>query len=446
MSDVAGWRDDRVNLTGRGEPSELRADLVTSNFFVVLGVPASLGRTFTVASAFNVVRSEVVLSHGFWQRRYGGDAAVIGQSLTLDGRSFTIIGVMPERFAIRTLELAESRPDVWLPLALMPGDADAMSGILHVVGRLKAGVTPERAEAELSLIARNVEGRQPSSTREWSIEAVPLLEATVRDVRLTMLVLAGAVTILLLIACANVGNLLLSRGAARRQELAIRQSLGATAGRLVRQLLTESFLLAAIGGVLGVVMAVVQTKLLISALPTSLDFPRIGEVTTDARMLVFALSVTSLSAMLFGLVPAWMSASFGGPACRCRHGTRVVLQRSSCEVQRRLDRGGDRACSHRSGGGRVAGSQFLESDSCGSRIRCESRDHDADSTASLEVRHGRTSASVRSRPLATYREPAGCRCGRRCQLSPAEPCWRGRLVPDRRSYGGSRQRSCGIVD
>ena len=313
MNDVAGWRDDRVNLTGRGEPSELLADLVTSNFFAVLGVPASLGRTFTAASTLNVVGSEVVLSHRFWQRRYGGDTAVIGQSLTLDGRSFTIIGVMPERFAIRTLELAESRPDVWLPLALLPADADAMSGILHVVGRLKAGVTVERAQAELTLIARNVEGRQPSSTRDWSIEAVPLLEATVRDVRLTMLVLTGAVIILLLIACANVGNLLLSRGAARRQELAIRQSLGATAGRLVRQLLTESFLLATVGGVLGFVMAMIQTKLLISTLPASLDFPRIGEVTVDARMLVFALSVTSLSAILFGLVPAWMSAWSASP-------------------------------------------------------------------------------------------------------------------------------------
>ena len=308
FDDVAAWRDDRVNLTGRGEPIETLADRVTPNFFTLLGVPPHLGRTFTVHRTFSAVEPEVVLSYRLWQDRYGGDPAVVGQSMTLDGKSFTIIGVMPEGFAIRTLELAESRPDVWIPLEIIPAHPDSMNGTSHVIGRLARGVTAEQAQAELTQIARRIEDKQSDPSRNWTIEVVPLLEATVRDVRLALLVLSAAVLGVLLIACANVGNLVLSRDAARQSELAVRQSLGASVGRILRQRLTESLVLASVGGALGFSLALAATKLLVSALPTSFDFPRTQEIRVDMMVLVFAGMATAFSAIVFGSVPAWMSA------------------------------------------------------------------------------------------------------------------------------------------
>jgi putative ABC transport system permease protein len=150
FQDMAGWQDVRANLTGRGEPLEVRADSVTSNFFAVLGTPAFLGRTFTVGASLSDVKPEVILSHGFWQRRYGGDPRIVGQAITLDGETFTIIGVMPDGFTIRTLELSESRAELWMPFSLVPGNRVGMGGVLNVVGRLAPDVTPEQARTELS--------------------------------------------------------------------------------------------------------------------------------------------------------------------------------------------------------------------------------------------------------------------------------------------------------
>jgi predicted permease len=327
FGDVAAWRDDRVNLTGRGEPVEILADRVTPNFFTLLGVPPYAGRTFTLHQSLSAVEPEVMLSYRWWQQRYGGDPAVVGQSITLDGDSFTIIGVMPEGFAIRTLELAESRADVWIPLPIVPAHADNMSGILHVVGRLAANVSAQQGQAELTEIARRIEGKQSDASRDWSIEVVPLLEATVRDVRLALLVLSAAVVVVLLIACANVGNLMLSRDAARQTELAVRQSLGASGGRILRQLLTESVVLAAVGGVLGFLLALGGTKLLVSALPSSFDFPRTQEIGVDTIVLVFAGMATGRDCLRIG--PSLDVGSIRHASCLVRRCPWFVVRRRS---------------------------------------------------------------------------------------------------------------------
>ena len=308
LQDMAGWHDGRANLTGRGDPVEVRADRVTTNFFAVLGTPARVGRTFTTARDLRRTEPEVVLSHGFWQRHFGGDPGIVGKPITLDDERPIVVGVMPPDFKVRTTELAESRAEIWLPLPLVPDDGVGMGGNLHVVARLAPGATFEQARAELMAIARRLEAARPSYSRTWSVEAVPLLDATVRDVRSTLLVLFGAVGILLLAACANVASLAVSRAAARQAEVAVRLSLGSTPGRLVRQLLTESLLLAGAAAVVAMLLAIAGTRLLLAALPAGLDLPRAGEVGIDPRMFAFALTVTGLAVVIFGLVPAFGSA------------------------------------------------------------------------------------------------------------------------------------------
>ena len=164
---MAGWFDLRVNLTGRGTPLEVLADRVTTNFFAVLGTPALLGRTFTVEPDSRGVEPEVILSHGFWQRQFGGDSDIVGQHISVDGEPLTIVGVMPQGFAIRTTELAESRAELWLPFRLVAGDRAGMGGFLNVVARLASDVTPEQAEAELSLIAGRIEAEHPCYWSLW---------------------------------------------------------------------------------------------------------------------------------------------------------------------------------------------------------------------------------------------------------------------------------------
>ena len=305
--DLAAWRDVRANLTGAGPPLEILADRVTVNFFALLGVPAVVGRTFTSTPTLAVVQAEVVLSHGLWQRRFGADPGVIGQPITLDGERLTIVGVMPAGFTIRTTELAESRAELWMPLSLAPGDPVGMGGDLNVVARLAPGVTIEQGREELALIAQRLEAAHPSYSSEWRVEVSSLQAATVKDVRLALFVLFGAVGLLLLLACANVANLVLSRLAARETELAIRLSLGATRARLLRQLLTESFVLTAAGGALGVLLTIWGTQLLVRFLPAGVDLPRAHEIGVNLRVLLIASVAMTLITAFVGLVP-WVNA------------------------------------------------------------------------------------------------------------------------------------------
>ena len=305
FEDFAAWRDARVNLRGRGAPLEVAADRVTPNFFTMLGVRPMLGRTFADDPDLNRAVPEVVLSYGLWQRQFGGDPAVVGQAITLDDERLTITGVMPQGFTIRTTELAESRAELWVPMRLSPGPDEwtGMGGFLHGVGRLAPGATQAQAQGELAAIARRIETEHPSYSRDWTIGVIPLLEATVMDVRLGLLVLFAAVGLLLLIACANVANLVLSRSVKRQPELALRLSLGATAGRLVRQFAAESVALAAAGASLGVVVAIGLSRMVPAAVPAGFDLPRMGDIAIDVRVLAFATLATLVTASIAGLTP-----------------------------------------------------------------------------------------------------------------------------------------------
>ena len=329
FDDIAAWYDERASLTGRGDAVEVLVDRVTSNFFDVFRTPPLAGRTFTTEPTLGVAPREVVLSHGFWQRRYAGDRGAIGQPMTLDGEVFTIVGVMPRDFAVRTNELAESRAEVWRPFPLVAGNRRGMGGFLNVVGRLAPHVSVNDAQAELSLIARRIDEENSTYSRDWRITVVPLLDATVRDVRPMLLVLFGGVAILLVTACANVANLVLGRSAVRQTEFAIRRSLGATSGRVARQLLTESAVLAVVSGALATLLATWGTDILVSLVPPDIDLPRTREIAVTSRMLWFSILATTLTAMLLGLAPSFGSArsvaialrdgARGSSASRSRH-------------------------------------------------------------------------------------------------------------------------------
>ena len=330
FEDMAGWYDSRAILTDRGEPLEVLVDRVTPNFFSVLRAPVVLGRTFTASANLSVVAPEVILSHRFWLQRFGADPSIIGRRINLDGERFTVIGVMSEGVAVRTVELSQSRAEVWVPLPLMADNRSGMGGRLNVIGRLARDVTAEQAQAELAVISRRIQARQSSDSGDWYAEVVPLLDATVKDVRLALLVLLGAVGIVLLIACANVGNLVLSRAATRQGELAIRRSLGATNGRLARQFLMESLVLAIAGGTLGVLLAVWGTNLMVTALPVGLDLPRTGEIGVDVRVLGITFVATILIAVAVGLVPL-----FGSLRSAPLSGLRTAARGASTSMQGR---------------------------------------------------------------------------------------------------------------
>lgn len=313
--DLAGWHDARATMTGRGEPLQILVDHVTTNFFAVLGTPPLLGRTFTPGRDLSRVEPEVVLRYGLWQRRFGGDPSVVGRSIVLDGATATIIGVMPRDFAIRTTELAESRAELWRPLRLAPDSFIGMGGNLHVVGRLASGATLEQAQADLTVIAGRIEEQYPSYSRDWRMQTLPLLEATVRDARPMLAVLFGAVTLLLFVACANVANLAISRSVTRQAEFTVRAALGASSGRLLRQLLVESAVLAGLGGLMGMLLAWWGTGAVQAAISPALNLPRTAGIAVDARGLGVASLVTVSAGVSMWLVSLSRSVSgIAGPA------------------------------------------------------------------------------------------------------------------------------------
>ena len=291
------YRSQGMNLSGGAEPERLRGVRVTTNFFDVLGRFPMLGRAFTPQEGPMGSQNVAVLSYGLWQRRFGGAGDVLGKSLKLNELPYTVVGVMPPDF--RT----PGRIDIWTPLALSEEDWNQRGGhYLQGIGRLKPGVTLEGAQADLNTIAAGAERQFPESNTGWDTTLRTIQDASVGNVRPALLTLTGAVGFVLLIACVNMANLLLSRSSARRREIGIRASLGAGRARLIRQLLTESVLLSSIGAALGLGLAWVGTRLLVSLNPGIL--PRSQEIALDQGALAFTAGIAILTGILFGLAPA----------------------------------------------------------------------------------------------------------------------------------------------
>jgi putative ABC transport system permease protein len=310
------WRDELNSLDGlaalvefsstvlgEGEPERIGVVQASAAYFEIVGAWPVAGRLYTDGDEAEGAESVVVLSEGYWRRRFGGDSSVIGRALNIGGAPQTVVGVLPERF---DFDVAASfggvgSRDLWVPPRFGAEARQAGGRFFQVVARLAPGATPERAQHEASALAARLIEQYPQRQTGWDINVVPLRQDLVGDVRRTLLVAFGAVCFVLLIACANVANLLLTRASERHQEMAVRAALGAGRGRLIRQLLTESMLLSVFGAVAGVLLAVGGLRALVASAP---DIPRLDGIGIDVAVMAFALCATMVTALLFGLLPA----------------------------------------------------------------------------------------------------------------------------------------------
>lgn len=287
--------DWELSLTGQAEPELVRAGLVSGGLMPALGVKPFLGR---VIDDKDVTSGEgvLVLSHALWQRKFGANPRVVGRRVQIDGESYTIAGVMPREFLV-----PKSRAELWVPYPVPPA---ARGRYLSVVARLAPGVSHQQARAAMDVISARMRAANPEYLTDYGVTLVPVHEQVVGKVRRALWIVLAAVTLLLLIGCVNIANLLLSRATSRAKEMSIRAALGASRGRLVRQLLTESLVLALVAGVLGIVLAGWGTMLLVRFTPDSAMMPRTAEIAVDGRVLAVSVLLTLATGILFGLAPA----------------------------------------------------------------------------------------------------------------------------------------------
>jgi putative ABC transport system permease protein len=299
FSALAAYRPEEYNLTGAGEPERLHGHMVSADFFTALGIHPILGRNFLREEDQAGGAPAAVIGDGLWKRKFGLSADILGKSLTLNGTPYTIVGVATSRIT------GLSPTDVYVPIGQWTDTTFRNRSIsmgTTAVGRLKPGVTFEQAKADVDAVAKNLAAAYPDSDKGEGITLVPLKTDVVGSVRGILLVLLGAVSFVLLIACANVANLLLARSTGRSREFAIRSALGASPGRVIRQLLTESVLLGLAGGGIGLLLAKWGTRAILAALPETL--PRTEEIGIDGHVLFFTLGISVLTGIVFGLVPA----------------------------------------------------------------------------------------------------------------------------------------------
>ena len=290
------WSGGAAFAAGAGEPERVPRAGVTRDFFDVIGVQPMLGRAFLAEEEQSQEIRVAILGERLWQRRFGSDRDIIGKTITINAQPVTVIGVMPAGFDF------PFDSEVWTPAGIDMAQERRDNRSYFALGRLKSGVDLKQAQIQFSALSQQLAQAFPETNKGWDTKLTPLRDRLVRSVRPSLLVLLGAVVLVLLIACANIANLLLARAAARQKEVAIRSALGASGARILRQMLTESIVLSIFGGGLGVLLSVWLTQVLISISPP--DSPRFGEVSLDYRVLGFAIALSVLTGILFGLAPA----------------------------------------------------------------------------------------------------------------------------------------------
>ena len=326
LDQISAYTFSNLNLTGTGEPVQLAAVRVSANLFPLVGATPMLGRTFLPEDDKDGAGRVVVLSHATWKNRFASNPKIIGQAVTINNQTHTVVGVMPANFQFPVGfgymgKVLNDPIDLYVPIAAASEEAARGHYSFFAIGRLKPGVTLSQAQAEMTGIERRLEQQYPDTNTGIGVRLVSTQEQTVKEIRPALLVLLGAVAFLLLIACANIANLLLARSAARQKEFAIRAALGASRLRVLRLLLTESVLLSLVGGALGLLFAVWGTAALIALAPDNI--PRLNEVGMDGRVFGFTLATSLFTGIVFGLVPALQASK---PDLKVREALRGAAQ------------------------------------------------------------------------------------------------------------------------